>query len=268
MQYLKETTFRKLASLFYKYTGIKAYNKKYLFENRLSRLVGENKEFRNFEKLYEAILQDSSGNLRNLFIQLLVTNYTYFFRESIHFSFVRWYVRNHYEKQEYIHIWSNGCSTGEEAYSIAISALIENPNLDKKKFKVLATDIAKQNILKAIEGRYSAIKFMDGTPQKGILKKFFIPLQENEFRIHPDVRQYVYFRILNTLDPLPFTKKFDIVFLRNVLIYFGEKEKKEIIANIYPHIKKNGYLVVSLSENLVGVPDYFQKLKYSIYKKK
>ncbi|MFN3603124.1 MAG: CheR family methyltransferase [Leptonema sp. (in: bacteria)] len=264
---LKNSTFYKLQDLFYRLTGIKLKeNKKYLVENRLSKFVGENKNFKTFEDFYDALVTDPSGNLKNLLIQALITNYTFFFREPIHFSFLRWYLRNNKEKQPYLRIWSCGCSTGEEAYSIAITALMELPNLQQYDFKILASDVVKEYILQAKQGIFSKHK-LENFNKELILKYFdYLPHLES-YQIKQRVKEFIAFRILNLISPFPFTKEFDIIFLRNVLIYFTLEEKKEIIKKIYPYIKRNGYLILGLTESLTGIPHSFEVLKYSIYKK-
>ncbi|MCS7204723.1 MAG: protein-glutamate O-methyltransferase CheR [Leptospiraceae bacterium] len=265
---LKDSTFRKLKKVFYELTGIELKEKKYLVENRLAKYIGEDRAYKTYEEFYEAVLKDKTGEVKNLLVQSLVTNYTFFFRDPIHFAFVRWYIRNFYNQQEYLHIWSNGCSTGEEAYSIVISALLEKPDLSNEKFKVLATDVSKENIQKAIKGTYESWKMSYVKSKKNILHGFFQYHSSEDFYIvKPQVRSFVYFRILNVLSPYPFTKEFDIVFLRNVLIYFDQSEREEIINKIYHFTKRNGYLVLGLSENLIGITSPFKPLKYSIYKK-
>lgn len=264
---LNQNTFKNISNLFYQLTGIELKDhKKYLVENRLSKYIGEGKEFSSFEDFYQKLLKDKTGDLKKLFIQSLITNYTFFFREPIHFSFVRWYLRNRLEKELYIRIWSNGCSTGEEAYSIAISSLMEFPNIENYDFKILASDVVKEYLIKAQEGIYSKSKLSNLNYQ--FLLKFFDYLPNiDSYRIKEKVKKLIAFRILNLISTYPFTKEFDIVFLRNVLIYFNKKEKEEIINKIYQYIKKNGYLIIGLSESLVGIDHPLKMLKHSIYKK-
>ncbi len=263
--FLKESTFRKFAEIFYQLTGIELKeNKKYLIENRLSKFIGENKPYKTYEEFYKALLNDTSGRKKELFIQSLITNYTFFFREPIHFSFVRWYLRNYLEAQPYIRIWSNGCSTGEEPYSIAISALLEYPNLSRYDFKILATDVVVKYLEYAKEGKYPKSK-LQSIDQK-LLSTYFEEYKEF-FMIKKNVKELIAFRLLNIISNYPFSREFDIVFLRNVLIYFSPKEKEKIIQMIYPHLKKNGYLIIGLSESLVGITHFLKPLKYSIYKK-
>jgi len=112
---LSDSIFKKLSDYFYTHTGIllKDY-KKYLVEHRLGRFVGENCRFRDFNEFYEALVNDKTGEIKSILVCALTTNWTFFFREEVHFHFLKEYLKSSYEKEPYIRIWSAGCSTGEE----------------------------------------------------------------------------------------------------------------------------------------------------------
>ncbi|MGC8764814.1 MAG: CheR family methyltransferase [Brevinematia bacterium] len=267
---LSDELYKKFRELFYKRTGIylKDY-KKYLVEYRLLKFVGPGRRFNSFEDLYNAIENDKTGGLTKEFVNSLTTNYTYFFREEVHFDFLKNYLRQNIHKEPYIRFWSAGCSTGEEAYSISISCFeaVENPfDYD---LKILATDISLKVIEVANQGIYHYNRMLKGSIEDKILKRYFIFDRENkDFILKDEVKRLVAFRYLNLMDNYPFKKKFDIVFLRNVLIYFDIEEKEYILDKIFDVIKDNGYMILGLSESLVGVKHKFQILKNSIYHKR
>jgi chemotaxis protein methyltransferase CheR len=266
---LSDDLFKKFVNLFYKLTGIylKDY-KKYLVEYRLCKIVGTNNEFCNYESLYNALCHDNEGNLTLKFINLLTTNYTYFFREEYHFAFLKEYITSNYNRQPYIRLWSAGCSTGEEAYSMAIMCheSIKN-NIKDYDIKILATDISIDVLRYAIKGVYHYTKFRSNIDDKIIKKYFNFDKANKQFTIKDEVKRLVHVGFLNLMDSYPFKKQFDVVFLRNVLIYFDNQEKEFILSKIYDYIKPSGYLILGLSESLVGLHHSFLQLPHSIYKK-
>lgn len=266
---ISDDLFIKFSDLFYRLSGIKIKDyKKYLIEYRLSKIVGENKNFKSYEELYNALKNDRSGQIKSLIIKLLTTNFTYFFRENEHFEFLAKYLKNNYNNQDYIRLWSAGCSTGEEAYSMAITAMESIPNIYSIDFKILASDISLFVIDFAIEGKYHFSKIKGHIDDK-FLKKYFIFDKKNKnFIVKDNIKNLIAFRYLNLMDKFPFNKKFDVVFLRNVLIYFDNVEKEYILNKIYDVIKENGYLILGLAESLVGISHLFKSLKNSIYVKK
>jgi len=265
---LSDLLFLKFKELFQSESGItlKEY-KKYLVEYRLQKFVGPGKPFQNFQEYYSALLQDKTRALRTEFINALTTNFTYFFREEIHFQFVAFYLKRKAPSQSYLRFWSAGCSTGEEAYSIAITCLEHDPLLYLKDVRILATDISQRVLTFASEGVYHFSK-IKGTLQDSQLRKYFsFHPDQKEFHVKDSVKRLVSFRYLNLMDSYPFRKEFDIVFLRNVLIYFDNQEKSLILQKIWDVIKPRGYLILGLSESLVGVVHRFTYLKHSIYRK-
>lgn len=267
---ISDQTFHKLTNFFFQLTGIsiKEY-KKYLVLHRLSKFIGPGKPYPNFESYYQALVSDKSGNMVNDFINVLTTNFSFFFRESIHFDFLRKYLEQNQDKQEYLRIWSAASSTGEEAYSIAICALETIPQIQKKDFKILASDISTKVLNIAIKGQYQASKINGYVPKESIRKYFYYDKKNQTYIVKEELKNLIAFRYLNLLEPYPFKKQFDIVFLRNVLIYFDNQEKKKIIDKIVEYIKPNGYLILGLSESLVGIAlnHPIKNLKNSIYQK-
>lgn len=264
---LSDALFSKIAEFLNRRTGIllKEY-KKYLVVSRLSRMVGGGSRFATFQALYEALLSDANGSLVSEFVNALTTNYSFFFRDSVHFQLLEEYLRDRAGKEDYLRIWSAASSSGEEAFSIAIT-LLENRSLLPSDTKILATDISTKVLNKAELGIYP-VASVDPRVPAGAFRRFFEILPGGtDCQVKPEVRDMVSFRYLNLLSEYPFKKEMDVIFLRNVLIYFGMDEKREVVRRAYERLKPGGYLVIGLSESLVGVETPLRMCRNSIYQK-
>jgi chemotaxis protein methyltransferase CheR len=264
---LSEALFLRYADLLYRKTGIllKDY-KKYLVVNRLSRLVGLGLAFETFQELYRALLEDPDGELMADFVNALTTNYSCFFRDPVHFRFLERYLRDQAGKQEYLRIWSAASSSGEEAYSIAIT-LHAHRSLLPADTRILATDISTRVLKQAEKGVFSSAHVREHVDPKLVSRYFSFHPEQGAYEVVPEIRELVSFRYLNLLSEYPFQKKMDVVFLRNVLIYFGAEEKREVVARAYECLKPGGSLVVGLSESLLGVDTPLKMRKNSVYEK-
>lgn len=266
IEILSDALFYKFIDFFYIRTGIKLKEyKKYLIINRLSKFIGSDKKYLTFEDFYNALVSTDDTDFINSFVNAITTNFSFFFRENIHFDFIRYFFSKLDFKTNHTRIWSAACSTGEEAYSAAISALQVVNNLSEYDFKILGTDISTNALSGAEKGSYN-IDRLDGKIDEKLLKTYF-DKKDNCYVVKDFVKELIDFRYLNLMKAYPFTREFDIAFLRNVLIYFDLNEKEYIINHIYPYIKKGGYLILGLSETLLGIKHNFKTLKYSIYKK-
>lgn len=264
---LSDSLFRRYQELFYRHSGIalKDY-KQYLVEYRLQRFIGEGKEYRNYQELYDALASGHDRGLVREFVDTLTTNYTFFFREREHFSFLAHYLGKRAADQDYVRLWSAACSSGEEPYSMAITALKHLPD-QRSDFRILATDISDRVLRLALKAEYPRDK-VDGSMSRETAARYFRHDPETGTMTPKDeVRRLVTFAKLNLMDAYPFKKLFDVVFLRNVLIYFENDEKEHILDKISGSIKAGGYLVTGLAESLIGVRHSLRQLKYSIYRK-
>ncbi len=149
---------------------------------------------------------------------------------------------------------------------MAIVALETIPSIHQYDFKILATDISHAVLQVALQGvyHYSKLKNMDDA----LIRKYFdFDEVKKTFTVKESVKKLIAFRYLNLMDNFPFSKQFDVVFLRNVLIYFDNREKEYILRKIYDYMKPGGYLILGLSESLVGLQTPFVSLKNSIYRR-
>ena len=265
---LTDALFTKFSLLLNSKTGIalKDY-KKYLVVSRLGQIVGPGKSFESFEDYYHALLTETDGSWMQTFINALTTNYSFFFRDSVHFQVLEQYLSDRAKDEPYLRFWSAASSTGEEAYSMAITLANHTSFLPADR-RILATDISTKVLSQAERGVYGAEAIQRHIPPRD-LKAFFEPLDnEKRFRIRDSLRGNVDFRQLNLQGDYPFRRKMDVIFLRNVMIYFGPEEKAEIVAKMYERLKTGGLLIIGLSESLAGVPHRFTGFRNSVFQKR
>lgn len=260
-QHLTKHELNSIIKIFANLTGIK-YNKKklYLLENRLSKLVCPNCEFKTYKEFITKLKQDKT--LQNKLINLLTTNFTYFFRESKHFRFLRYILQNKFKDENELRLWSAAASGGHEAYSMAISLLGRHGN-PHKNFKILGTDIASEKIDFAKKGIYKEEEISKYLNSETI-SKFFL-YSNGEYKVKEFVKQHVTFSTLNILGAYPFKKEFHVIFLRNILIYFKPEEKEQILIKLSHYLHPQGYLIISLSESLTGLNVPFKHINSGIY---
>lgn len=244
--------------------------KKYLIESRLNKRLLQ-LGLDDYQK-YLALLQEDPLE-RDILFELLTTNVTYFFRESAQFDYLAGTVlpRLAGEKKgrKRLRCWSAGCSSGEEAYSIAITCLETlGPEWD---VKVLATDISAERLQIGSEGFFQAAE-MDSIPEKW-RRKYFVPHDPEDgcFRVLPELRSRVVFRMANLLDEasLPGEVRLDIIFCRNVFIYLSKESRGRILNHFHLRLNSGGYLFLGHSESINTSSDtrWFSEGK-SIYRKR
>lgn len=265
---LKDHEFEKIRRLIYEQCGIHLHEgKRELVKARLSKRLREGK-FKSFAEYYRYVTtEEGTDELINM-IDSISTNLTYFFRENTHFDRLKLILGKWAEKKREIRIWSAGCSTGEEPYSIAISAA-EVLGANRNTCSILATDISTRVLKQAISGIYPEEK-VDRVPQN-LLKQYFqygTGKAEGYYRIKKEIREMIEFRRFNLMDPFPSDFRFHIVFCRNVMIYFDKKTQVELINKFYQAMEEEGYLFVGHSESLTGLEHGFQYLEPSVYRKK
>ena len=264
---LTDELFGRFSVLLAEKTGIalKEY-KKYLVVSRLASLVGPGKRFLTFDSYYHALRTETDGAWTQAFINALTTNYSFFFRDPIHFKLLEQYLRERGPAEPYLRFWSAASSTGEEAYSMAMTVANHVGGLPSD-CKILATDISTKVLSQAEEGLYGSEAVVKNVTHEDQMK-YFEPWDEGrKFRIKDRLRERVDFRQLNLQKEYPFRKKMDVIFLRNVMIYFGPQEKADVVDKMYAHLKPGGLMVIGLSESLAGIQHRFVSYKNSIFRK-
>lgn len=217
---------------------------------------------------YLALLKSGShpGELQ-LAIDLLTTNETYFFREPRHFDFVRTQVLPQYRNGRVLRTWSAACSSGQEAYSLAM-LFADVLSLETGNWEILASDISLRMLQRAKTGHYH----LDRTHHipASYLSRFClkgVQSQAGTFLVKPALRARVRLRQINLNEPLPGIGEFDLIFLRNVLIYFSAETKHQVVSRLLGALRPGGHLIVGHSESLNGVVDGLDNIMPSIYRK-
>jgi chemotaxis protein methyltransferase CheR len=205
-------------------------------------------------------------------IDSLSTNLTSFFREDSHFQKLREIVPDmiRADNDRYINklrVWSAGCSTGEEAYSIAI-LLSELTNGKNIEMKILATDISTKVLQTAANSIYPEEKIKNIPVH--LLKKYFQIGQKGwsgHYRVKKELRDIVKFMRFNLMKPMPLNEIFDVIFCRNVMIYFDKDTQNNLVNKFYNCLKQGAYLFIGHSESLTGLTHRFRYIEPSIYRK-
>lgn len=267
---LTDQEFNRFRDIVFRESGIKLADvKKILVQSRLmKRLRALNLE--TFGDYYKYLIDNFEEEKIN-FINSITTNKTDFFRENDHFEYMKSYILPAFEEkgEREIRIWSAGCSTGEEPYTIGITLFEYFKGKKSPEFKILATDIDTQVLDKGINGVYTQDQV--GAIDEKILKAYFLKGTGDNagfFKVKDFLKKAVYFRRLNLLaEDYPMRKKFDVIFCRNVIIYFDKDTQKKLFDNFSRYLKDDGYLLVGHSENISSVTDKFYLAGRTIYKK-
>lgn len=264
--------FDKIRDLMYKLTGVHMKpTKKTLVSTRLrTRLEDLKISLADYIKLIE---RPGSTELE-VFINALTTNETYFFRHTKQFNFLFEKalpaVKEQNASKKQITIWTAACSTGEEPYSIAITCKEFLKNSPGWKFKIFASDVNSQVIAASKEAVYSERSIKE-VPQT-LLKKYFdcseFDARRNarKYKVLPEIKNHVEFFQHNLLAQSTKTN-IDIIFLRNVMIYFDPTSKQKVLNNIQSSLTPTGYFFISLSENLNDIQTGFKSVFSSVYQK-
>lgn len=264
---ITDREFNQFRDLLHRLTGITlAANKRALVCSRLARRL----QYLNLPSYghYLALLKSGTAPKElQLAIDLLTTNETYFFREPRHFEFVRQHVLPQYGDGRPLRAWSAACSSGEEAYSLAM-LFADELGLQAGRWEILASDISLRMLQRAKKGHYMLDRTHHVPPRyltnyclKGVRS------QEGTFLVVRELRERLMLRqIIN--EPLPAVGEFDLIFLRNVLIYFSSETKRQVVQRVAGALRPGGYLIVGHSESLTGVIDGLDTVMPSIYRKR
>ena len=264
---ISDDDFRKLTQFVHQHYGINLAQKRQLVTSRLSSLVMQ-KGYNDFGPFVKALLKDKNPADMELVLNRLTTNYTFFMRETEHFDFfsrtiLPELVRRH-QRDRVMAIWSAGCSSGEEPYNISIYIKeFLGPQASQWDTRVLATDISQKALATAKKGVY---ELPDTIPQNW-RKRYFVPIKgTSQYTVAPEIKNNVIFQTFNLMDPIKFRLKFDVIFCRNVMIYFDQPTKDALVRRFYDATVPGGYLMISHSENLgknnpyaTVAPSTFQK---------
>ena len=250
IQAISDEDFNRLTHFIKAQYGITLQEKRQLVTSRLSSLVSE-QGYTSFTPFITQLLKEKDPQKIELVLNRLTTNYTFFMRETEHFEFFTKVVLpelvRKYEKKKSIAIWSAGCSSGEEPYNLTMY-IKDYLGMQASQWdtRILATDISQKALAKAKQGIYE----VPDTVPESWRRKYFKKIEGSRYAVTPEVRNNVIFQTFNLMDPIKFRTKFDVIFCRNVMIYFDQPTKDALVRRFYDATVPGGYLMISHSENL------------------
>lgn len=218
----------------------------------------------SYGQYFQLLTRGGSSEEREIAVDLLTTHETYFFREPRHFEFLRARLDALGDAARPFRVWSAATSSGEEAYSIAMVLEDTLPG----GWEVVGSDLSALVLARAQAGRYP-LQRLSAFPA-GYLRRFCLKgvgARAGLLQVAPRVREPVQWRRINLNEPLPGIGLFDLVFLRNVLIYFDVRTQREVLARVIDTLKPGGHLLIGHSETLSGVTEALERLAPAIYRK-
>lgn len=250
-------------------------NKQYLVSSRLNKLM-EQQGLKTLGDLVRKIQTQPRGGLRELVVDAMTTNETLWFRDTYPFEVMKTRVLPELLKSapgQRLRIWSAACSSGQEPYSLSMTIdeyERSSPSQPKVAAQIVATELSGTMLAASKAAEYDSLAIARGLSSER-LQRYFDVKSPGRWVVKAPIRNRVEFRVQNLLDSYAVLGKFDVVFCRNVLIYFSADVKKDILKRIHATLKPGGYLFLGASEALNGLPELYQMVQCSpgiIYKAK
>ena len=264
---ITDNEFTELVDFVYRRYGITLSKKRQLVEGRLTHTIKE-RGLTSFREYMQVLVNDKTGDEMINFLNKITTNHSYFARETEHFDFLIEQALPFLEKSRRgeLRIWSAGCSAGQEAYNIAMT-MDQYFGTRKNQWdtRILATDISMNVLDKGKAAVYPEDNIKDLPDQWKA--KYFKRLPDGSFQVNENIRGEVIFRIFNLMDTFVYKKPFDIIFCRNVMIYFDQETRNNLIDKFYQATAEGGYLMIGHSEVLDKARAKYQFIKPSVYQK-
>ncbi len=252
--------------LIYKLAGISLNDtKKDLLVGRLGKRL-RHFQLPSFASYYRMLSTGAHPDEVQVMVDLLTTNETYFFREPNHFDFLRNEIVPRCNNRSPLRVWSAASSSGEEAYSIA---MLLAETLGGAPWEIVGSDICTRVLARAVTGHYGLAR-TEGIPPDYMRKYCLkgVRSQAGTFLIAPELRERTRFLQINLMLPVDTAiGEFDVIFLRNVMIYFDPPTKARVVHNLLPRLKPGGHLIIGHSETLNGISDRLITVRPTIYRK-
>ena len=267
---LTDSDFQNLYTYIKKNYGIDLSKKKQLIVSRLSNTLAA-QGFSDFTSYVKDITSGRDPEMVTAMLNKLTTNYTYFLREEAHFQYFQEVVlpdlAKKHARDKSLSIWSAGCSSGEEPYTISmIIKEFFGAKASAWDTRVLATDISQNALIAAKNAVYDEDSLKELSP--GWKSKYFRSTgQPGTYTVAPEIKSNVIFRTFNLMDPIRFRLKFDVIFCRNVMIYFDQPTKEALVKRFYDATNPGGYLLIGHSESLNKATTPYKYLKPATYRK-
>ena len=272
---ISEEDFQRVSKVIYQHCGINLHEgKKTLVRARLAKRMRAKKIESVTEYLDYVLSMNDKREFYNL-VDSISTNLTSFFRERVHFDLLKdQFIPSMIEKQakhggpKKFRIWSAGCSTGEEPYTMAMTLKEAFKGTSGWDVKILASDVSTRVLEKASTGFYETDRVQQMPVQ--LVKEYFIQETENgnkRFRVKDELRKMIAFRYLNLMEPWPFKGPFDVIFCRNVMIYFDKPTQEKLVGRYFDCLRSEGLLCIGHSESLTGINHRYRYIQPATYAK-
>jgi chemotaxis protein methyltransferase CheR len=262
---LTETEFSRLCEFLYRRTGMLfTEGKRYYVDRRLADRMAATGDAR-FAAYFQRLLSGRDGEIEH-FVNAFTVNETYFYREDHQLECLtrELLTRRIATKPsgQPVRIWCIPCSTGEEPYSVAIRMLENWPLVDAYDIEIIGSDIDTSVLKAARDGIYGRRALM--RLSTGLIDKYFEPLDDDRWRIIEDLRQSVHFTAINVVDPEETRSQgcFDVIFCRNMLIYFDDASRRLAAENLYESLLPGGYVCLGHSESMSRISSLFEVCRY------
>lgn len=269
---MNDALFNKFRSLVYEKTGIHlSSEKKELLHARLGkRLRACN--ITSYDKYYDFLVRDPDGTELTQFINRISTNFTSFFRELNHFKVLEQTIlpqlaRRGGERSP-LQLWSAACSSGEEPYTLAMVLEEYFQRYPGRGYRVLATDISTKVLDQARRGVYAADR-IDKVPEQ-FLRRYFqrgVGKSTGFFRVKATLRERITFRFFNLMEHFSWQEEMDVIFCRNVMIYFDRQTQQQLVQKFYNALVPGGFLVIGHSESISSLSHQFRQVEATIFQK-
>jgi chemotaxis protein methyltransferase CheR len=266
---ISDQEFQAFRTLVYQKAGIAlAPAKRTLLVSRLSKRM-HTLGLETFQAYYDCVTGEAGAEELTRCLDLISTNVTHFFREPVHFDFLREQVLPSLADQQRIRVWSAACSSGEEPYSIAVTCVESVANPAQWDCKILASDLSTRVLARAADAVYDHDLVSKLPPD--IVRRHFLRGRGAESRtvkVKPHLREMVVFRQINLMDArYPIRTPLDVIFCRNVMIYFDRDTQEQLVAKFHQYLKPGGYLFTGHSESLQRLDHPFHYVAPTIYQK-
>lgn len=264
---LNEKHFKKVSQLVYQFSGINLKDGKEALVR--ARLMKRLRALRmgSFEEYFKYIESGRGGEELSCMIDEMTTNKTFFFRETEHFNYLCEKILPELKDQR-LRFWSAACSSGEEPFSLAILLMENLPHMESRDVRILATDISAKMLDKARRAVYEEGTLRD--VPRFLLQKYFIKVRKESllaYQVKDNVSSMVQLAWLNLMDSWPMRGLFNVIFCRNVMIYFDTPTQQKLINRFWELIEPGGYLFVGHSESLSTISHKFKYIRPATYRK-
>jgi chemotaxis protein methyltransferase CheR len=265
---LSQSDFERITALAREHFGIVlSEGKEQLVSARLAKKLTEH-NLRSYHQYYKMLVEDRTGSALCGLADALTTNFTDFFREPVHFTILREFVKTYSKSHSRLRLWCAAAATGEEPYSLAITLLEELGRGSSCKPSIDASDISNKALKKAREMTYAADRLK--LVPADLVKSHFLRGEgqwKGFYRVKPETASLVTYHRINLIEPLPEMEPFAVIFCRNVMIYFDKQEQERVVNRLEALLEPGGLLFIGHAEGLVGLKHNLQYLHPAVYQK-